>query len=152
MKLAHFYCPREYAVRLKELGIHNSTTMLDPEGSEYQVPKIGCFYSYMVGERYFEGIIGNQEDAPYGIYNPIEHYSLAQLLIAFSSEALAEIFMQYAYDQEDCILVNYIATRLIRALTNVPEMVSEVNEKMKMVVDPTPPRPENPLDNFERKL
>lgn len=81
MQLKDQHCTREQALKLKKLGVINKCTQTEKDGEAvYEIPVPGIFYSvqrYKDKEHSF--ILGDQEDAPYRLYNPVKLYSVAEL-------------------------------------------------------------------------
>ncbi len=75
------FCSRKSAEKLKSLGVNNSVhTKEIYDGEEFDVPNVGTFYSVVLPDNTeMFGVVGDQEDAPYEMYKPIKHYSVAEL-------------------------------------------------------------------------
>lgn len=83
MQLKDQYCTREQALELKKLGVINKCTRTEKDGdATYEVPVPGIFYSAkrsMPDDPEYCFILGEQEDAPYELFNPVKLYSVAEL-------------------------------------------------------------------------
>lgn len=93
MDLYKQYCNRKQALKLKSLGVLNEIRVDDPKpqylddnGKLYKVPNVGIFYSVEINGKLLKNILGDQEDAPYEMYNPVKHYSVAELGIMLPNE------------------------------------------------------------------
>lgn len=159
MDLYKQYCTRKQALRLRELGVWNSCTKKDEDN--YDIPVVGTFWSCETHEKIITGIIGEQEDAPYKMYDPVKHYSLAELLwicpggvrVLRRGQCVEAYYI--IYEDPDRIYNKSVTKRFTGCYDNPGEVVAEiliyliaagftsvdvVNSKL-LKEDPPPPKP-----------